>query len=70
VSITVAPVPPVVGVMVPEILEVGPVWGIAVKFNPVMLAVVMVADRVVGLKVNPVWLGVRAYVPAGKPLKL
>jgi hypothetical protein len=35
-----------------------------------MLAVVMVADWVVGLKVNPVLLGVRAYVPAGKLLKL
>lgn len=70
VSITVAPLPPAVGVIVPEILEVGPLWGVAVKFNPVMLAVVMLADRVVGLKVNPVLLGVRAYVPAGKLLKL
>jgi hypothetical protein len=49
-----------VGVIVPEILEVGPVWGVAEKFNPAMLAVVMVADIVVGLKVNPVLLGVRA----------
>jgi hypothetical protein len=70
VSKTVAPLPPAVGVIVPEILEVGPVWGVAVKFIPVMLAVVIVADWVVGLKVNPVLLGVTAYVPAGSPLKL
>jgi len=57
---TVAPLPPAVGVIVPEILPVGVVWAVAVKFNPVMLAVVIVAACVVGLKANPVLLGVTA----------
>ena len=32
----------------------------AVKFTPVTLALVIGADCVVGLNVNPVWLGVTA----------
>ena len=39
---------------------VGLVWAAAVKFNPVMLAVVIVAACVVGLNVKPVLLGVTA----------
>lgn len=48
-SVTVAPLPPVVGVIVPEILKV---CGVAVKFNPVViLAPLTVAFRLLGLKV-------------------
>jgi hypothetical protein len=51
-------------------LAVGPAWAVAVKFNPVMLAVVMVAACVVGLNMKPGLLGVTAYVPAANPVKL
>jgi hypothetical protein len=67
---TVAPLAPAVGVIVPEMLAVGPVCAVAVKFTPLTLAVVIVAACVVGLNVNPLLLGVTAYVPAAKPVKL
>jgi hypothetical protein len=51
-------------------LAVGPVWAAAVKFNPVMFAVVIVVACVVGLNVKPVLLGVTAYVPAANPVKV
>jgi hypothetical protein len=57
---TVAPLPPLVGVIVPEIVNVEGACAVAVKFTPVTLAVVIVADCVVGLKLNPLWLGVTA----------
>jgi hypothetical protein len=41
-----------------------------VKFNAVILAVVIVVAWVVGLNVKPVLLGVTAYVPAANPVKL
>ena len=46
---TVAPLPPGVGVIAPEMLAVWPVCAAAVKFNPVMFAVVIVADCVEGV---------------------
>jgi hypothetical protein len=59
-NITVAPLPPLVGVIVPEIENVEGATAVAVKFIPVTLAALIVADCVVGLNVNPVWLGVTA----------
>jgi hypothetical protein len=55
---------------VPVMLNVCPVCGLATKLSPVMFAEVTIAARVVGLNENPVLLGVTAYVPADKPLKL
>ena len=57
-KVTVAPAPPVVGVIVPEMLNVGGGCAVAVKFRPVTLAEAMVAGSEAGLKVNPVWVGV------------
>jgi hypothetical protein len=59
-----------VGVIVPEMLAVGPVCAVAAKFTPLTLAVVIVAAWVVGLNVNPLLLGVTAYVPPANPVKL
>jgi hypothetical protein len=59
-NVTVAPLPPLVGVIVPEIVNVEGATAVAVKLIPVTLALVMVTDCDVGLKVNPVWLGVTA----------
>jgi len=50
-SVTVAPLPPIAGVIVPEMLKVGPTCAVAVKFNPVTLAPLTVAVWVLGLKV-------------------
>jgi hypothetical protein len=50
--VTVAPLPPAVGLIVPEILKVGLVCRVAVKFNPVViLAPLTVTFRLLGLKV-------------------
>jgi hypothetical protein len=57
-KVTVAPAPPVVGLIVPEIEKVAGGCAVAVKFKPVTLAEAMVAGSEAGLKVNPVWLGV------------
>src|SRR5262249_39938094 len=43
VSVTVAPPPPVEGLIVPEMLKTGPGWAVAVKFSPETLAPDMVA---------------------------
>jgi hypothetical protein len=51
-------------------LDVAPICAVAAKFNPVMLADVIVAVCVLGLNVNPALLGVTAYVPAANPPKL
>jgi len=69
-NVTVAPPPPVVGLSVPEIVNVGAAVAVAVKFTPVTLAVVIVLDCDAGLKVNPVWLGVTEYVPAANPVNV
>ena len=66
--VTVAPLPPLVGVIVPEMLKLA--VAVEVKFAPVMLAVESVSASEVGLKVKPVWLGVTAYVPFASPLKV
>jgi hypothetical protein len=66
-SVTVAPLPPAVGLIVPEILNV---CAVAVKFTPVTLAPFTVAFVLVGLNVKPVWLGVTAYVPFASPLNV
>jgi len=57
-KVTVAPLPPAVGLTVPEIVNVGAGVAVAVKFTPVRLAAVMVADCDPGLNVKPVLLGV------------
>jgi hypothetical protein len=55
--VTVAPLPPAVGLIVPEMLKV---WlpGAAVKFTPTTFAPFTVAVWAVGLNVKPVRLGV------------
>jgi hypothetical protein len=50
-SVTVAPLPPVVGLIVPEMLNVGPTCAVAVKFTPVTLAPLTVALWLTGEKV-------------------
>jgi hypothetical protein len=57
-SVTVAPLPPAVGLIVPEIENVGAGVAVAVKFKPMTLAEAIVAACEAGLNVNPVWLGV------------
>ena len=59
VNLTVAPLPPV-PLIVPEIEKVCGAIAVAVKFAPVMFAVVIVSASEAGLKVKPVWLGVTA----------
>ena len=68
-NVTVAPLPPLLGVIVPEMLNVAGA-AFAVKLTPVTLAVLIVADVLVGVNVNPLWLGVMAYVPFANPLKV
>jgi hypothetical protein len=58
-SVNVAPLPPAVGVIVPDMVNV-PTCGVAVKLIPVTLALLIVAFWLVGLNVYPVWLGVNA----------
>ena len=41
---------------------------VAVKFLPVTLADVTVTDALVGLKVQPLFVGVTVYVPAARPV--
>ena len=66
--VTVAPLPPVVGEIVPEMLKV---CAVAVKFVPeVTFAPLIVTVALVGLKVYPAWLGVMVYVPFAKPVKV
>ena len=57
-NVTVAPAPPAVGLIVPEIENVGAGVAVAVKFSPVTLADATVVAWDAGLNVNPVWLGV------------
>ena len=66
---TVAPLPPLAGVIVPEMLKVAAAAA-EVKFMPVTFAVPIVADWLLGLKVKPLWLGVIAYVPFANPEKV
>jgi hypothetical protein len=58
-SVTVAPLPPAVGVIVPEMLKVF-VFAVAMKLIPVTLAPLTVALWLVGLKVKPPLVGVTA----------
>ena len=57
-NVTVAPAPPAVGLIVPEIENVGAGVAVAAKFSPVTLADATVVAWDAGLNVNPVWLGV------------
>jgi hypothetical protein len=52
-NVTVAPPPPVVGLRVPEIENVGAGFAVAVKFKPVTFAEAMVVDFDAGVKVYP-----------------
>ncbi len=74
-SATVTPAPSGTGVIVPEIAAVvgvppPPPVVVAVKFTPVRLAPLTITDVVVGLKASDVPLGVTAYVPLARPVKL
>ena len=69
-SVTVAPDPPAVGLIVPEIENVAAGVAVAVKFNPATLAELIVAESDAGPKVYPVLLGVTEYVPFASPVKL
>jgi len=67
-NVSVDPLPPAVGLIVPEMLKV---WkAVAVKFSPVTLAPLRVMLWTMGLNVKPVRLGVTAYVPFANPLKV
>ena len=67
-SVTVAPLPLVAGLIVPDTLKVRVV---AAKFKPVLiLPPLTVTLRLLGLKVQPAWLGVTEYVPLAKPVKV
>jgi hypothetical protein len=55
-KVRVAPAPLVLGLIVPEILQVGAV--VAVKLTPVTLALLTVTDWVAGLNVKPALVGV------------
>jgi hypothetical protein len=68
-SVTVAPLPPAIGVIVPEMLKVPP-FAVAVKLIPVTSAPLTVAFWLVGLNVYPARLGVTAYDPLAKPVKV
>jgi len=68
--VTVAPLPPAAGLIVPEMLKVGPACAVAVKFNPVTFAPEIVAFERPGLNVNPMWLGVTVYVPFASPVNV
>jgi hypothetical protein len=57
-NVTVAPFPPAVGVIVPEMLYVGLTCWVAVKLTPVTVAPLTVTFWLVGLNVYPVRLGV------------
>ena len=59
VNTTVAPLPPVTGVIVPE-MENEPASAAAVKLTPATLAPLIVAFWLVGLKVKPARPGVTA----------
>ena len=67
--VTVAPDPPV-PLIVPEMENVCGATAVAVKFTPVMFAVVIVSACGPGVNVNPVWLGVTVYAPFAKPVKV
>jgi hypothetical protein len=69
-SVTVAPLPPAVGLIVPEIENVCAGAAVAVKFSPVTLAEATVVACDAGLNVNPVWLGVTVYAPFASPVKV
>jgi hypothetical protein len=69
-SVTVAPLPPAVGLMVPEIENVGAGVAVAVKFKFVTLAEAIVVACDPGANVNPVWLGVTVYAPFASPVKV
>jgi hypothetical protein len=66
-SVTVAPAPPVVGLIVPEMLNVS---AVPVKFTPVTFAPFTVAFWLTGANVYPAWLGVTVYVPFANPVNV
>jgi hypothetical protein len=51
---TVAPLPPVTGLIVPDMLNVEPPWAVAVKLMPVTFAPLTEALWLLGLNVYPV----------------
>jgi hypothetical protein len=66
----VAPDPPAVGLIVPEIENVGAVVAVALKFKFVTLAEAIVVACDPGVNVKPVLLGVTVYAPFTSPVKV
>jgi hypothetical protein len=67
-NITVAPLPPAAGLIVPEMPKV---WAVAVKLAPdVTSAPLIVTVVLLGLKVRPAFVGVIVYVPFANPVKV
>jgi hypothetical protein len=69
-NVTVAPDPPAVGLIVPEIENVAGGVAVAVKFKFVTLAEAIVVACDPGVNVKPVLLGVTVYAPLASPVKV
>jgi hypothetical protein len=70
-SVTVAPEPFDAGLTVPEMLYVvGDPVEAAVKLTAETLAPLTVTGELAGLKLSPLLLGVTAYEPLARPVKL
>ena len=70
-SVTVAPEPFAAGLTVPEMLYVvGDPVEAAVKLTAETLAPLTVTGELAGLKLSPLLLGVTAYEPLARPVKL
>jgi hypothetical protein len=66
-SATVAPLPPAVGLIVPETVKV---CAVSVKFTPVTLLPLIAVLWLLGVNVKPVRLGATVYVPFGSPVNV
>lgn len=69
-SDTVDPFPLLLGLIVPEMLNVRGGFADALKFAPVILAAVTVPRRPDGEKLNPLLLGMTVYVPLERLLNV
>jgi hypothetical protein len=69
-STSVAPLPPPLGLTVPEIVKVGVAGVVSVKFTPTTSAPLTVVLRLAGLNVMLARLGTTVYVPFGNPANL
>ncbi len=69
-NVTVAPDPPAVGLIVPEMENVGAGAAVAVKFKFETFAEAIVVACDPGVNVKPVLLGVTVYAPFASPVKV